>query len=242
MPSTLDLNPDHRLAGALIPVFALRAENDLGVGDIGSLRRFIDWAARAGFGLVQLLPINETGGDNSPYNAISSMALDPTTLELKPGVPEDLGEEDYQRALSHADLNALKTGVVQYQVVKPLKRHLLELAFEAFERRHLASSPPGDARAASFHRFRDSNAAWLESYTLFRALMDRNEGTECWDRWPLEQQTLATARDWLSALPEDERNQIARKRLFFTYVQWIAYGQWEEFKALCGRTGRRPDG
>ncbi|MEJ7703216.1 MAG: 4-alpha-glucanotransferase [Geodermatophilaceae bacterium] len=43
------------------------------------LREFIDWAAGVGFKLVQLLPINETGGDNSPYNAISAMAIEPTT-------------------------------------------------------------------------------------------------------------------------------------------------------------------
>ena len=33
-------------------------------------------AAAQGFALVQLLPVNETGGDHSPYNAISSVALD----------------------------------------------------------------------------------------------------------------------------------------------------------------------
>ena len=78
------LSPEQRIAGVLIPVFALRSSDDLGVGDVGGLRRFIDWAAAAGFALVQLLPINETGGDNSPYNAISSMALDPTTIEPRP--------------------------------------------------------------------------------------------------------------------------------------------------------------
>jgi pyruvate kinase len=28
--------------------------------------------------MLQVLPINETSDDNSPYNAISSLALDPT--------------------------------------------------------------------------------------------------------------------------------------------------------------------
>ena len=56
---------------------------------------FIDWAAEIGFKLVQLLPINETGGDNSPYNAISAMAIEPTTLHLAPGSPEDLTREDF---------------------------------------------------------------------------------------------------------------------------------------------------
>ena len=86
------LSPEQRIAGVLIPIFALRSEHDAGIGDTGLLRRFVDWAAETGFALVQLLPINETGGDNSPYNAISSMALDPTTLELTPAALPDLTE------------------------------------------------------------------------------------------------------------------------------------------------------
>ena len=237
MSSPIDLSPEHRVGGVLIPVFALRNDADLGVGDIGSLRQFIDWSAKAGFGVVQLLPINETGGDNSPYNAISSMALDPTTIELKPGTPEDLTESDYKTALAGVDLAALRQGPVQYSVVKPLKRYLLELAFEGFERRHLASNPGGSKSAQAFRQFQTGNALWLESYTLFRALMDENGGTECWDRWPAGQQTFEDARSWLETQPEEFGNSVARKRLFFTYVQWVAYGQWEELKRYAEKLG-----
>jgi hypothetical protein len=83
------LTPEKPLAGILAPLFALRGKNDLGVGDVGALREFVDWAAEHGFGMVQLLPINETGNDHSPYNAISSVALDPVTIEI--AAVEDLG-------------------------------------------------------------------------------------------------------------------------------------------------------
>ncbi len=91
----MNLSPNDKIAGVLAPLFALRTEDDLGIGDVAALRQFIDWARGIGFKLVQLLPINETGGDNSPYNAISSRAIDPTTLHLAPGAPEDLSEEDF---------------------------------------------------------------------------------------------------------------------------------------------------
>jgi 4-alpha-glucanotransferase len=71
----MNLSPEKRIAGVLTPLFALRTENDLGIGDVDGLRQFIDWASGIGFKLVQLLPINETGGDNSPYNAISALAI-----------------------------------------------------------------------------------------------------------------------------------------------------------------------
>ncbi len=75
----MNLSPEKRIAGILLPLFALRGEDDLGIGDLGALRELIDWAAEIGFKVIQLLPINETGIDNSPYNAISAMAIELTT-------------------------------------------------------------------------------------------------------------------------------------------------------------------
>ena len=146
MPTDLTLTPDQRIAGVLIPIFALRSEQDQGIGDTGSLRRFIRWAAQAGFALVQLLPINETGGDNSPYNAISSMALDPATLELTPETLPDLTAEDHAAALAEVDLDLLRQGPVQYSRVKPLKHRLLRRAFTFFK----ANASP-DRRTAFLH-------------------------------------------------------------------------------------------
>lgn len=92
----MKLSPDQKIAGILAPLFALRGENDLGVGDVGTLREFIEWASENGFRLVQMLPINEVGGDNSPYNAISSGAIEPTTLHLAPGSPVELTQADFE--------------------------------------------------------------------------------------------------------------------------------------------------
>src|SRR4029434_8593104 len=94
------LPPEKRIAGVLVPLFALRGENDLGIGDVGALREFIDWIAGIGFKIVQLLPINETGADNSPYNAISALAIDPTTVQLGPNFPEDLTREDFDATMA----------------------------------------------------------------------------------------------------------------------------------------------
>ena len=67
----MKLSPDKKLAGILCPVFSIRTETDLGIGDTEGVRQMIDWCHEHGFGILQILPINETSGDNSPYNAIS---------------------------------------------------------------------------------------------------------------------------------------------------------------------------
>src|SRR5438552_11211107 len=110
----MELSPEKKIAGILAPLFGLRSENDLGIGDVAVLREFIDWAAEIGFKLVQLLPINEMGGDNSPYNAISAMAIEPTTLSLAPGSPEDLSHADYEAVLDDVDLARLRHAGVKH--------------------------------------------------------------------------------------------------------------------------------
>src|SRR5205085_10369133 len=122
----MNLSPEKKIAGVLAPLFALRTENDLGIGDLAALRQLIDWAAEIGFKLVQLLPINETGGDNSPYNAISATAIEPTTLTLMPGSPEELSRDDFEAVLADIELGKLQRGAVKYRRIKRLKRRLLE--------------------------------------------------------------------------------------------------------------------
>ena len=135
--SKLNFSPDQRVAGVLIPVFAVRSADDLGCGDTSSLCDFIDWFAELGFRVVQVLPINETGGDHSPYNAISSMALDITTIHLQPETPVDLLPAAYETILAETDRSRLRGGNVDYATVKALKWRLLTSAFDEFERRHL---------------------------------------------------------------------------------------------------------
>ncbi len=128
----MNLSPEKKIAGVLAPLFALRGEDDLGIGYVAALREFIDWAAGIGFKLVQLLPVNEIGADNSPYNAISAIAIEPTTLHLAPGSPQDLTRQDFDASLNEADVSGLRGGAVRYRQVKDLKKRLLGKAFANF--------------------------------------------------------------------------------------------------------------
>ena len=158
MNPPLNFSPDHRVAGVLAPVSAVRSDNDLGCGDTHSLCEFIDWVAEVGFRVLQVLPINETGGDHSPYNAISSMALDLTTLWLHPASVPELLAANFDAIVAETDPARLRGGAVDYVAVKALKWRLLESAFEQFERKHLGR------RTVRGRKFRDftKSQAWLE--------------------------------------------------------------------------------
>jgi 4-alpha-glucanotransferase len=227
----MNLSPENKIAGVLAPLFGLRSDNDLGIGDVAVLREFVDWAAEIGFKLVQLLPINEMGADNSPYNAISAMAIEPTTLHLAPGSPEDLTREDFEAALADVDLAKLRRSKVRYGEVRKLKRKLLEKAFLRF--RNGAS----ENRRARFSEFCSRKSAWLNDYTFFRTLVEENDGYEAWDHWPQQQRTVASARAWLAAQPPRHQQQHAEREDFFRYVQWIAHEQWSAVKAHAEQRG-----
>jgi 4-alpha-glucanotransferase len=227
----VNLSPEKKIAGVLAPLFALRREDDLGIGDVAALREFIDWAAAIGFKLVQLLPINETGGDNSPYNAISAMAIEPTTLHLAPGSPKDLTREDFDAALADVDLAKLRRGSVNYRRVKELKRRLLEKAFSQF------TAGADEDRLSAFQKFGEEEASWLEDYALFRALMEENRDSEAWDKWQPNHRTIEKARVWLRELPQDRQATFAARQNFFRYVQWIAHEQWRDLKTHAEQRG-----
>src|SRR5437588_6825983 len=227
----MELSPEKKIAGVLAPLFGLRSENDLGIGDVAVLREFIDWAAEIGFKLVQLLPINEMGGDNSPYNAISAIAIEPTTLHLAPGSPEDLTRVDYESALAEVDLTKLCHGAVKYGPVKKLKRRLLEKAFANF------TAHASQGRQSKFRKFCDQESAWLNDYAFFRALVDENGESEAWDNWPPEHQHIETARAWLDRQSSEKKKQFHDRENFFQYVQWIANEQWSAIKAYAEERG-----
>ena len=227
----LSLSPEKKIAGVLVPLFALRGENDLGIGDIGALREFIDWVAQIGFKLVQLLPINETGADNSPYNAISAMAIEPTTMHVAPNSSPDLTREDFDAAVAGTDLRSLRLGEVKYRQVKKLKRRILEKAFANF------SANASEERQLEFETFCEEEAAWLRDYAFFRVLMEENEDSAAWNRWPAQLQSIERARNWLRGLPRDRQAGLATRQNFFCYVQWIAHQQWRAIKSYAEERG-----
>jgi 4-alpha-glucanotransferase len=221
------LSPENKIAGVLAPLFALRSRHGLGIGDVETLREFIEWAREIGFRVVQLLPINEVGGDNSPYNAISAMAIEPTTLHLLPGSPAELTQTAFDSVMANENLEALRHGPVKYGRVRKLKRALLESAFNNFQVNATAN------RQSEFEQFCEREASWLKPYSFFRVLMELNGENETWDEWQLEHRDPKTARAWVQTQSSEVRTQVSEREKFFCYVQWIADEQWRDIRKFA---------
>ncbi len=230
----MPINTKDKLAGLLLPVFALRHENDLGIGDTQATKDAIEFCARHGIGLVQVLPINETGGDNSPYNAISSVALDPVLLSFSPASVPGFVVSDLNALADGETLSELRSGPVKYPAVKRLKESLLAASFERFLRELKDQKPE---LAKDFDAFKTRHASWLPAYTLFRTLMVEHGGNASWPTWEPELRSPETAESWLAAAPDLER--LARYRDFCAYVQWVAFSQWTDVRSFADSVGVR---
>ena len=119
-----------RQAGIFVPLFALKGTGDQGIGDTRTMKEMIDWCRENQLSVLQILPINETSGDNSPYNAVSSVALEPTTLSVRPDDVPGLSDELYQRLLRQHKIKSSKGDTVAYNILRPFIR---EMAFEAMD-------------------------------------------------------------------------------------------------------------
>ncbi len=226
----LDLSEEKKRAGLLVPVFAVRHEADLGVGDVEGMRQLVHWAGRHGVSVVQILPVNETGNDNSPYNAISSMALEPLSIDCRPRSIPGLGPDVHTAILSQHDLETIRSGPVQYAAVRKLKFELLRAGF--LRRRNFSK-----ADRAAFEQFRHEQEDWLADYALFRLTMERQSGSELWDRWPEEFRTITGLHVWAAGLEGADRVALLEELEFWQYVQWIAWRQWGALRAEAASLG-----
>ncbi|MDR0987997.1 MAG: 4-alpha-glucanotransferase [Prevotellaceae bacterium] len=165
-------------AGVAIPLFSLRSEQSLGIGDLGDLRQLIAWAADCGQRVVQLLPVNDTTlrhtwTDSYPYNALSIYALHPLYLDVRQLPPLDDAAEAARFREEGRRLNALP--LLDYEAVSRLKRAYLHRLYRQEGVQTLVSAP--------FRRFFGENRGWLQPYAAFCYLRDAY-GTPDFHAWP----------------------------------------------------------
>lgn len=228
----MKLDIKQRRAGLFCPLFAIRTEGDLGIGDVASLGEMVTLCVESGMSVLQLLPINETSDDNSPYNAISSMALEPVTLKCSVETVPGLAEKDLGDLVPAELLKKLNQGPVSYREVKRIKRELCAAAFHRLE-----SEGWSGAWAEEFAAFQEAEKGWLEDYVAFRTIMEKHGGNPVWQSWEEAFRSAQSAKAWESALPEAERKEYLERKRFFAYVQWVLHRQWDKAKQEAEAAG-----
>jgi len=165
------------------------------------------------------------GGQDSPYSALSAMAIDPIFIAPS-AVPEieALGGEALLNDDERADLQAARESPsIDYARVRRVKATAFRAAFARFLEREWR---PVTARAQGLRRFIERSHWWLDDYALFRALHAR-AGDREWTGWD------APLRDRDPEALRSARAELADEILFHAYLQWLAAQQWAEARAAA---------
>lgn len=218
---------DARHSGVLVPLFSIPSRRSWGIGEIPDLARFASWLDSAGCDFVLLLPVNEMAdGQNSPYSAMSAMAIDPIYISLAD--VEEFESAGGERSLDDADRarldEARRSRMVAYPIIREIKSNALAAAFDRFERTEWRT---GSARGVEFRDFMEREGWWLDDYALFRALHDEREG-----RYWLEWDQDIRVRE--SSAINSARTRLTREILYRSWLQWVADAQWQRARRNAG--------
>ena len=202
-----------RSSGVLLAISSL--PSDYGFGTLGEeAKYFIDFLKLAKQSYWQILPINPTSMGDSPYQSFSSYAGNPYMIDLKLLVSDELltwdevNEIDWECAEDYINYGALYN-----------KRYpLLRKAFERF-----------NVEDKDFLKFvKDSK--WLKDYALFMAIKNHfnNVSFLKWDK-----EYIVRDPKTLAAFEKENKEEI----LFWEFIQFEFYKQFNEIKAYANRNG-----
>jgi 4-alpha-glucanotransferase len=219
-----------RRAGALVPLFSIPSRDSWGIGEIPDLPLFAEWMHDAGLSVVQLLPVNEMGDNQtSPYSALSAMAIDPIYIALRE-VPEFFAWGG-EAALSDEEVDQLEqartAATVDYATVRALKNRALRGSFDAFYDREWQSGSP---RADALRAYMEREGWWLDDYALFRAL-HAESGGQYWIEW--DEGIRTRQPEAIRAA----RGRLEHEVLYYTWLQMVADEQWERARDDCDALG-----
>ncbi|MDR1206540.1 MAG: 4-alpha-glucanotransferase [Peptococcaceae bacterium] len=188
-----------------------------GIGDFGSAAyEFLDFLKETGGNIWQILPLGPTGFGESPYQGLSAFGINPVLISV-----DSLRERGLLDRSDGADMPLFPVGMVDFDKVQSVKAPLFQKAFDRFMLNQDASV------TAEYEAFAERAGDWLEEYALYAALKDFFKGAP-WIEW---EQDLARRR--IYALRR-YRKQVQMGVRYHSFLQYIAWSQWNDIKRYAG--------
>ena len=211
-----------RLLGAVVPVGALRSKNGIGVGEFPDLADFALLCKKMRIGLIQLLPVNDTGFESSPYSSLTAFGLHPLYLRI-----EDLGEFTNVDSSIKKRLKAAREKFDQYkrfshyEILKE-KMEICSIIYNANKNEIMKS--------ASLASWIEQNA-WVKEYAVYRRLKEINE-LKSWKDW--KEYSIVTAED-INKLWNDKN--LREEHLFWVWIQEALDAQFSKAAKVIADAG-----
>lgn len=191
-----------------------------GIGDLGEQAfRFVDWLARAGQSLWQVLPLVAVNEGGSPYNALSAFAGNPMLLS-----PPELALHGLLTDEAAAPPAGMAEGNVDFPAVARWKDEVVRAAYAVYR------EDADDELREDFAAWRHEHRAWLDDWALFMALREAHGGRE-WTAWPDPLRTRDA--EALEAARTEHAEAIERH----AYAQYLFDLQWSAVRGYANGLG-----
>jgi 4-alpha-glucanotransferase len=205
-----------RASGILLHISSLPSAH--GIGDLGpAAYKFVDFLADSGQQYWQILPLNPTGTylGNSPYTSYSVFAGNALFLNMD--------ALHHAGLLTKADLDtapSFESERVDFKSVSDWKSKMLQKAFHQAEKRMADDN--------EFKQFNESNAHWLEDFSLFAALKDQYKEV-AWYEWP------DPVRDREPAQLANLRIKLKKRMMRSKFIQYAFDKQWQSLRRYANQ-------
>lgn len=211
---------DHFQTGVAIPVFSLRSDASCGCGEFLDLPELGAWCEACGLDLIQILPVNDSGTDPSPYGGLSAFALHPLYVRLS----EVEGAAEFAPEIAEARRRFERHPRLRYHEVLAFK---LDVLRRIFSRQKL-------------HEVREDLSAWIEAndwvkiYAVYQVLKAEHDGVPWWE-WTRLSEFHAEGVEafW---------DEAGAATLFHAWVQYQLERQLKRAAESLGALGLRLEG
>lgn len=200
--------------GFAISLASLRTKNSAGIGEYLDILSAIDFCKKIDFDCIQLLPLNDTGNQSSPYSAISSCALSPIFLSLH-SLPY---LQNFPNLFSQIQkLKNLNQDKVNFPLVLKEKTNFL--------RNYLAKTENYFLQDSQFLQFQKEHP-FLKPYAVFKCLYEKF-GFVNWMQWPKTFQNIDSEKFQKLSL------EFKKEMLFHEILQFLCFCQLKQVKTYA---------
>lgn len=207
------------VTGVAVPVAALRSKESCGIGEFADIIPFADFCEKAGLNLIQLLPVNDTGTESSPYSALSAFALHPLYLRI-----QDLPEaKKFSSAIKELAAKYENEERFDYTSIRNAKLNLLHEIYNANETQIKES-----AKSGPLAKWISENP-WITNYAVFMNLKYYNfeASWKTWDKMRTPSHVEIHNR-W-------EKETHKSGHIFYAWLQMHLHKQFLEAAEYCSR-------
>lgn len=208
---------EKKLTGVVVPLGALYTKENPVIGEFADLIPFAKFCKQSGLELIQLLPVNDTGTQSSPYSGLSAFALHPIYIRIceVPGFKTLYDSDSKFKKLYDSLLCNHKYSLrYSYDSILNEKNALLKMLYDAGE-----TGSTGEP-TEDLTKWIKKNS-WVKTYSVYKNLK-WNYMQASWKSWHPEDQHK-TAEEITKLW---DKKAFKKEHLFYAWTQMIADQQF----------------